>query len=979
MDHRLDSEFPPGTRMGHFEIRELIGIGGMGVVFKARDVRLGRAVALKVLSRDLFDDEGARKRFLREAQLASTLSHPNVATIYEIDEERSTAFIAMELVDGKDLKHVLASSGTLPLDDVLKIGVQACDALTAAHKAGIVHRDVKASNIMVTPAGDVKVLDFGLAKGIDSALIEERNILEDPTPPVDESTACEIRGNAPLLYTKHGVIVGTPSYMSPEQASGRTVDNRSDIFSLGIVLYEAVTGELPFRGHSEKEILAAVRSLDPTPVHASRPDVPSRFSEVVSKCLAKHPEKRFQSATEVRAALESVAHRDGSRSWTDGTIWARVKSRRAWAAGLTAGVLLLLSLVMVVDRSSRVAFEERDWVLIADFENLTEDPMLGDALGAALRIGLEQSPYANVYPQRDVTEALKRMRRNPGEPITRELGGELSVREGIRALLLGQVVQIGSRFTLSVEVVEPSTLRTIRLESTTVEGREALVGGIESLSTTIRRELGESLSSLKKASQPLERVTSGSIDALYAFSQGMNEMASANDAEAVKFFERAVELDPEFAMAHARAGLVYYTTDISHSRALAHWREALAHVDRLTEYEKLYVQASQARFTDPPEALRLWSLMRSIYPSSVVGHHNAAVSFWYFNNDFARAADGFAAAAATAVPRSFVSLTNLGYMELGMGRFSRAVESFAEARRRSSNPLYSGMADALVAMKDYDAAFAVLDEGERSSIVFSVMEARIRRAALHLDRGELSEAKRIYEENLIRSAGLSSTRWSVASRLALDACLEREGGGARLRESLRQNLDRLVEAMRAGEEPDYTAGLQLGLATKIWLRNFGVPGTEAATRALGERAEGIDFAPWKAYVTMLQAEAALAEGAPARSETDLLRALATVDLFQLHETLARIYRAQGKREQALGECRWILAHRGQVFAESSGAWSARELSLLDWALAHVHAASLSEELGRADEARALYREFLEHWRLGDAGLPELEEARRRLR
>ncbi len=895
MVENLGLELPPGSRLGHFEVGELIGAGGMGVVFRARDVRLGRWVALKVLSRGLFDNESARKRFLREAQLASTLSHPNVATVYEIDEESNIAFIAMELVQGRDLKSVLALSGRLAIEDAVKLGAQVADALAAAHEAGIIHRDIKASNIMISPDGRVKVLDFGLAKGLDSTRENDLGALEGSTPRADEPTIREPSQSDYLRHTKSGVIVGTPSYMSPEQASGRTVDTRSDIFSLGIVLYEAVTGELPFRGNSESEILAAVRSLEPSPLHESRREIPRRFSRVVSTCLAKRPEDRFQSAADLQTALQRVTRRSLTGSLTSGAMAPVLKSHRTRTVGLAAGVfLLLLAVFVALHDSSRSAFQRRDWILIADFENLTDDPKLGDALGAAFRIGLEQSRYANVLPQADVAQAFIRMRRTPGEKITRELGAEVCQREGVRGLLMGQVVQIGPSFKLSAELVEPSTQRTVLVETKTVPGREALIGGIEGLTETIRSELGESLSTIASASQPLERVTSRSLDALYAFSQGMKEMARADDAEAIKFFERAVELDPEFAMAHARAGLVYYTTGTSRARALAHWREALKYVDRLTEYEKLYVQGSEARLNDPPEALRMWSMMRSLYPTSIVGHHNAAVAYWQDRNDFVRAADGFAAAAATDAPRSFVSVSAQGYMELAMGRFSPALAYFRDARRRSPNPLTSGLADVLIAMKRYDDAIEVLDEAERLSIPFSVMEARARRAALYLDRGQLSEARGLYEEALTRSSGSSAPPRAAASRVALDACLEHEGEEARLRERLQRDIEYLVDVMGAPDEKDYSTGLRLGLVTKIRFRNFGAQGTEAATRVLEQRAAELDFMPWKAYASMLSAEGALASGDPARSVAELKRALSTIDLFQLHETLARAYRAEGK-------------------------------------------------------------------------------------
>jgi tetratricopeptide (TPR) repeat protein len=305
------------------------------------------------------------------------------------------------------------------------------------------------------------------------------------------------------------------------------------------------------------------------------------------------------------------------------------------------------------------------------------------------------------------------------------------------------------------------------------------------------------------------------------------------------------------------------------------------------------------------------------------------------------------------------------------------VEHFEEARRRGANPLTSGAADALGASKKYEEAFEILAEGERSNIPYSVMEARVRRAALHLDRGQIGEARRIYEETLVRAAGASQSRWAFASLVALAACLELEGERERLVESLRRDIARLVEAMDSPEENDYETGLRLGLLTKIQIRNFGIEGSEIAARKLEEQAGKVNFKPWRAYVSMLRAEGFMAGDEPARAESEVKRAIAEIDLFQLHETLARALRAQGKLEEALTQYRWILEHRGQAFAESSGSWSVRELALLDWALAHVHAAGLEMELGREEEARASYRSFLDHWSLADVRIPALEDAKRR--
>ena len=302
-----------GSILGHFELEEIIGAGGMGLVYRARDMRLERKVAIKVLSPELFKIDKARSRFAREAKLAASISHPNVATIHEIDEQEGLSFIAMEFVEGSTLKDLL-SSGPLPLPQVFSIGRQVCNALEAAHDLGIVHRDIKSSNIMVTPNGHVKILDFGLATTADVPAPDPYEEAASKThqevypyldePEVDTPVVKETPEH--LLLTGQGVALGTPCYMSPEQASGRSVDTSSDIFSLGVVLYEAASGELPFHGSSDRELLEAIKKSDPTPIHTANGRVPRAFMDLVSTCLEKECKARYASAKRLNQDLSKL-------------------------------------------------------------------------------------------------------------------------------------------------------------------------------------------------------------------------------------------------------------------------------------------------------------------------------------------------------------------------------------------------------------------------------------------------------------------------------------------------------------------------------------------------------------------------------------------------------------------------------------------------------------------------------------------------
>jgi serine/threonine protein kinase len=340
-----DGRLSSGSILGHFELDEIIGAGGMGLVYKARDLRLERTVAVKVLAPELFKNEKAKSRFTREARLAAAISHPNVATIHEIDEEGGFSFIAMELVRGSTLKDML-SSGPLPLPQVLAIGRQVCDALEAAHELGIIHRDIKSSNIMVTPSGQVKILDFGLAKAAPTSTTdllieppetrrsEEYLILEDVETPAVRETSER------FLLTNQGVALGTPCYMSPEQASGRPVNTSSDIFSLGVVLYEAASGELPFHGSSDRELLEAIQKREPMPIQATNRKVPRAFMDLLSLCLAKECRKRYASARLLNQDLSKLKKRLELRNKIIEPLLNRPAGR--------AGIAIMMSLLALI-------------------------------------------------------------------------------------------------------------------------------------------------------------------------------------------------------------------------------------------------------------------------------------------------------------------------------------------------------------------------------------------------------------------------------------------------------------------------------------------------------------------------------------------------------------------------------------------------------------------------------------------------------
>lgn len=635
---------------GRYKIIERLGIGGMGVVFRAEDTKLKRTVALKFLSPELTQDERARERFIHEAQAASALDHPNICTIHEIDEtEEDQLYIAMSFYPGESLKERL-SRGPLNLRDTLNIAIQTAKGLAKAHEQGIVHRDIKPANIMTADDGLVKIVDFGVAKLAGTTRV-----------------------------TRAGTTVGTAAYMSPEQARGEEVDHKTDIWSLGVVLYEMISGKPPFKGDNEPSIIFSILNREPRTIKELDTAVPKELELIVRKCLSKDAKKRFVSAEELSHVLEDLKLKliTGATLPTRAVLFRQPKKRLIIGSAVTVLVLVTVLVTWFLTRPS-LAFNERDKLLVADVDNRTGDAVFDMALHTAIEADLQQSPYASIYDKAQVAETLRLMRLDPGSRIDEELGYDICRFSGIRAMIMPRILKAGEAYELQATLIDPKRKRHVdRIRVTALGREEVLLTAIDKLARQVRTRLGESLNSIEKADKNIVQLATSSWEALNYLSMGQSKWNEGKFKDAASFFELALEKDPKFVAARGSLGLVLLQFLNQQEKGKQMLRQALEDAEGIPQQELLLIKALNLWYVheDYEEALEQYRIIGELYPGLMQAYNNPGVILRNLGR-YDEAIDMFEKAAETA-PHNSIPLANLWFTHLNFRRDPAAAEEAA--------------------------------------------------------------------------------------------------------------------------------------------------------------------------------------------------------------------------------------------------------------------------------------------------------------
>ncbi len=987
-----------------YKIVTELGKGGMGKVYRAIDQKIDEEIAIKLIKPEIAADKKTIERFGNELKMARKIAHRNVCKMYYLGEEKGAHYITMEYVPGEDLKSMIRMSGQLSTGMTIKVAKQVCDGLTEAHRLGVIHRDLKPNNIMIDKQGDARIMDFGIAR-----LLKAKGI------------------------TGAGIMIGTPEYMSPEQVEGKEVDQRSDVYSLGVILYEMLTGQVPFEGDTPFTIGMKHKGETPQDPKDLNGQIPEDLNGLIMKCLHKEKDQRYQSAGEVCAELEKIEQGlptterivPKKKTTTSREITVKFSLDRHFKWGLIFAAIVVVGVViwqLLPKKQPLLAPKIENSIAVISFENQTGDQAydyLQKAIPNLLISDLEQTGGFYVATWERMHDILGQMGQKDVEAIDRDMGFAICRREGIESIVTGSFVKAGDTFVTDVKILDVETKKMLKSATSRGTGENSILDSqIDELGREIFLGLGMARQEFESTQKPISQLTTSSMEAYKYYLQGKDEVENLDVLRARQSLEKAVELDPEFALAFLALGDAYLEIG-NRAAGFEAIKKAKAQSERATEKERLYIEAKFAGTIERDSKKRFQILTELVgkYPKEKDAHYE--LGFYYRGRGMYKETALEYQKALELDPDYGPALNMLAYTYSDLGDYEKAIEVFkryAVVKPEDANPIDS-MAEQYFRMGDLDTAIAKYNEALEIQPAFG-SEARL--AYVYALKQEYSETKRLIDRftNRAGSAGLKvggylwramydylTGRIDKAFEDLRQAEVWSGKAGNKLLKSFSYasrgwmyfelgDLERSEEHMRMAFDVVFalfpnTKSIRasyhhyLGLVDlkrgKIESANARLKKIESVVALLSDEDALLRKMESQVEYDRLYAEILIAEGSPDQAieifenivyppVPNLRIEFIGPDNWQfIRDALPRAYLKKGDIDGAIAE------YEKMIVFDPEG-----QSRLLIHPKYRYLLAKLYEKKGEVAKAIANYEKFLELWKDADPDLPELEDAKKRL-